>query len=104
MEQTRSAPSFLFQIREMITSTIPCQCALYSLQAETRLGPGAGHELLDCTDLFEEPGPATAPFQGGLGLISPQGIRKPAYFAYKYSHALQGNATTTSDQQAMLSE
>ena len=36
------------------------------------------------TDLFEEPGPTTAPFEGGFGLLNPQGIRKPAYFAYKY--------------------
>ena len=31
------------------------------------------------TDLFEEPGPPTAAFQGGFGLLNPQGIRKPAY-------------------------
>ena len=55
------------------------------------------------TDLFEEPGPPTAPFQGGFGLMNPQGIRKPAYFAYKYLHALQGESVKTSDQQAMLS-
>jgi len=55
------------------------------------------------TDLFEEPGPPTAPFQGGFGLLNPQGIRKPAYFAYKYLHALQGNSITTSDRQSMLS-
>lgn len=55
------------------------------------------------TDLFEEPGPPTAPFQGGFGLLNPEGIRKPAYFAYKYLHALQGNSLATSDSQAMLS-
>ena len=55
------------------------------------------------TDLFEEPGPPTAPFQGGFGLLNPQGIRKPAYFAYKYLHALQGISLATSDPQAMLS-
>jgi xylan 1,4-beta-xylosidase len=55
------------------------------------------------TDLFEEPGPPTAPFQGGFGLLSPAGIRKPAYFAYKYLHALQGSSLATSDSQAMLS-
>ena len=55
------------------------------------------------TDLFEEPGPPTAPFQGGFGLLNPQGIRKPAYFAYKYLHALQGYSLKTSDPQAMLS-
>jgi xylan 1,4-beta-xylosidase len=55
------------------------------------------------TDLFEEPGPPTAPFQGGFGLMNPQGIRKPAFFAYKYLHALNGNTIATSDAQAMLS-
>jgi xylan 1,4-beta-xylosidase len=55
------------------------------------------------TDLFEEPGPPTAPFEGGFGLLNPQGIRKPAYFAYKYLHALDGNSLATNDQQAMLS-
>ena len=55
------------------------------------------------TDLFEEPGPPTAPFQGGFGLLNPEGIRKPAYFAYKYLHALEGDSLATSDPQAMLS-
>jgi xylan 1,4-beta-xylosidase len=55
------------------------------------------------TDLFEEPGPPTAPFQGGFGLLNPEGIRKPAFFAYKYLHALRGNSITTSDPHAMLS-
>ncbi len=49
------------------------------------------------TDLFEEPGPPTAPFQGGFGLMNPQGIRKPAWFAYKYLHALRGKAVPTVD-------
>jgi len=55
------------------------------------------------TDLFEEPGPPSAPFQGGFGLVNPQGIRKPTFFAYKYLNALQGNGLATSDPQAMLS-
>ena len=55
------------------------------------------------TDLFEEPGPPTAPFQGGFGLLNPQGIRKPAYFAYKYLHALEGDSLATNDPDAMLS-
>ena len=54
------------------------------------------------TDLFEEPGPPTTPFQGGFGLLNPEGIRKPAYFAYKYLHALQGESLRTTDPQAML--
>jgi xylan 1,4-beta-xylosidase len=55
------------------------------------------------TDLFEEPGPPTAPFQGGFGLLNPQGIRKSAYFAYKYLHALDGDTVATNDPQATLS-
>jgi xylan 1,4-beta-xylosidase len=55
------------------------------------------------TDLFEEPGPPTAPFQGGFGLLNPEGIRKPAYFAYKYLHALQGDSLASNDPQSMLS-
>ena len=39
----------------------------------------------------------------GFGLLNPQGIRKPAYFAYKYLHALQGDSLATNDPQAMLS-
>jgi xylan 1,4-beta-xylosidase len=54
------------------------------------------------TDLFEEPGPPTASFQGGFGLLNPEGVRKPAFFAYKYLHALQGESLKTSDPQAML--
>lgn len=55
------------------------------------------------TDLFEEPGPPTAPFQGGFGLLNPQGIRKPAYFAYKYLHALEGDSVVTPDPKSMAS-
>ena len=65
-------------------------------------GSAQGMSYWTYTDLFEEPGPPTAPFEGGFGLLNPQGIRKPAYFAYKYLHALQGNAIATSDPQAML--
>ena len=55
------------------------------------------------TDLFEEPGPPTAPFQGGFGLMTPEGIRKPAWFAYKYLHALAGENVKANDPQAILS-
>ncbi len=66
-------------------------------------GLAQGMSYWTYTDLFEEPGPPTAPFQGGFGLLNPQGIRKPAFFAYKYLHALQGESITTRDPQAMLS-
>jgi xylan 1,4-beta-xylosidase len=54
------------------------------------------------TDLFEEPGPPTASFQGGFGLLNREGIRKPAFFAYKYLHEIQGSAILSDDPQSML--
>ncbi len=54
------------------------------------------------SDLFEEPGPPTAPFQGGFGLLNPQGIRKPAFFAYKYLHQLGDASIATRDTQSYV--
>ena len=51
------------------------------------------------TDLFEEPGPPTKPFEGGFGLMNPQGVRKPAWFAYRYLNALKGRAIACDDGQ-----
>ncbi len=66
-------------------------------------GYAQGMSYWTYSDLFEEPGPPTAPFQGGFGLVNPEGIRKPAFFAYKYLHALKGESLHTSDPQAWLS-
>lgn len=53
------------------------------------------------SDLFEEPGPPPTPFHGGFGLLNREGIRKPAYFAYKYLHALQGNEIPVQDKEVI---
>jgi len=53
------------------------------------------------SDLFEEPGPQNKPFEGGFGLMNPQGIRKGAYFTYKYLHALSGKEIPVKDGQVM---
>jgi len=53
------------------------------------------------TDLFEEPGPPPTPFHGGFGLLNREGIRKPAYFAYKYLHAVQGSEVPVQDAQVI---
>jgi len=53
------------------------------------------------TDLFEEPGPQTKPFDGGFGLMTPHGVRKGPYFAYKYLHALSGREIPVADGQVM---
>ncbi|WP_407067662.1 GH39 family glycosyl hydrolase [Marilutibacter alkalisoli] len=54
------------------------------------------------TDLFEEPGPPPTPFHGGFGLINREGVRKPAFFAYKYLHALRGKEIPSSDAESLL--
>jgi xylan 1,4-beta-xylosidase len=53
------------------------------------------------SDLFEEPGPQTLPFQGGFGLMNPDGLRKPAWFAYRYLAALGDQETPTGDDQSI---
>jgi xylan 1,4-beta-xylosidase len=65
-------------------------------------GMAQGMSYWTFSDLFEEPGPPTAPFQGGFGLLNPQGIRKPAYFAYKYLHRLGRNELKTADTQSYV--
>jgi xylan 1,4-beta-xylosidase len=50
------------------------------------------------SDLFEEPGPPNAPFHGGFGLITREGVRKPSWFAYKYLNALRGNEVPSKDK------
>ncbi|MES2164152.1 MAG: beta-xylosidase [Pseudomonadota bacterium] len=54
------------------------------------------------SDLFEEPGPPTAPFEGGFGLMNPQGVRKPAWFAYKYLNRLGATELKTADTQSYV--
>jgi xylan 1,4-beta-xylosidase len=53
------------------------------------------------SDLFEESGPPPTPFHGGFGLLNAQGIRKPAYFAYKYLNRLGTRAFDTRDPQSI---
>jgi xylan 1,4-beta-xylosidase len=49
------------------------------------------------TDLFEEPGPPDAPFHGGFGMMTREGIRKPVWFAYRYLAALRGREVPSTD-------
>jgi xylan 1,4-beta-xylosidase len=53
------------------------------------------------SDLFEEPGPPSAPFHGGFGLMTREGVRKPAWFAYKYLNALRGNEIPSPDESVL---
>jgi len=63
-------------------------------------GIAQGMSYWTYSDLFEEPGPPTAPFEGGFGLMNPQGIRKASWFAYKYLNQLGDTALKTVDAQS----
>lgn len=54
------------------------------------------------SDLFEEPGPPPTPFHGGFGLVNREGIRKSAFFAYKYLNALGSQELRNSDAESWL--
>jgi xylan 1,4-beta-xylosidase len=64
-------------------------------------GLAQGMSYWTYTDLFEEPGPPPTPFHGGFGLLNREGLRKPAFFAYKYLHALRGNAIPCADARTL---
>jgi xylan 1,4-beta-xylosidase len=52
------------------------------------------------SDIFYEAGPPPSAFHGGFGLMTIDGIRKPAWFAYKYLHAIHGREVPTPDPQS----
>lgn len=82
-------------------SYISAPYILSKLKAAEGLAQGMSYWTY--SDLFEEAGPPPAAFYGGFGLVTRDGIRKPAFFAYKYLHALQGQTIPSSDRQSMLS-
>ena len=64
-------------------------------------GVAQGMSYWTFSDLFEEPGPQKKPFEGGFGLMTPQGIRKPAWFAYKYLAELGDRELPTGDAESI---
>ncbi|MGC2620539.1 MAG: beta-xylosidase [Acidobacteriaceae bacterium] len=81
-------------------SYISAAYILSKLRATQGLAQGMSYWTY--SDLFEESGPPPAAFYGGFGLVTRDGIRKPAFFAYRYLHALQGDTVPSSDPQSML--
>jgi xylan 1,4-beta-xylosidase len=71
----------------------------------TKLRGTRGHALAmsywTYSDLFEEPGPPDRAFHGGFGLMTRDGVRKPAWFAYKYLNALRGKEVPSADDQVL---
>lgn len=56
------------------------------------------------TDVFEENGPGWRPFHGGFGLINYQGIKKPAYWAYRYLSMLGPIEVKSSDPDSYVTK
>jgi xylan 1,4-beta-xylosidase len=54
------------------------------------------------TDIFEEAGPRTTPFHGGFGLLNYQGLKKPAYHAYRFLNALGETELASGDAQSFV--
>lgn len=55
----------------------------------------------EISDVFEEDGPPFQEFHGGFGLINLQGIRKPAYYAFRYLSMLGGEKIECSGTNAI---
>jgi xylan 1,4-beta-xylosidase len=63
--------------------------AAYVLQKLKQAGAAANSmSYWVFTDIFEEPGPRYTPFHGGFGLLTIQGINKPAFYAYQFLNRL----------------
>lgn len=52
------------------------------------------------TDIFEEPGPRFTPYHGGFGLMTIQGIDKPAFFAYQFLNKLGKTELSNTDSRS----
>jgi len=52
------------------------------------------------SDVFDESGPPPRPFHGGFGLLNLQGLRKPAFFAYRFLHQLGDEPLNCTDDDA----
>ena len=56
------------------------------------------------TDIFEEPGPRYTPFHGGFGLLTIQGINKPAFFAYQFLNKMGPTELANSDSRSWVTK
>lgn len=61
----------------------------------------AGMSYWTFSDQFEENGPVPSPFHGGFGLLNAQGLRKPAFYAYKFLNTLAPDELVCDDPDAI---
>jgi xylan 1,4-beta-xylosidase len=76
-------------------------CAAWILNRLRRLPPGVeAMSYWTFSDQFEESGIPDKPFHGGFGLLTMQGLPKPAYFAYRFLNELGDTELTCEDSNA----
>jgi xylan 1,4-beta-xylosidase len=74
-------------------------CAAWILQRLRRLPAGVeAMSYWTFSDQFEEAGIPSTPFHGGFGLLTTQGLPKPAYFAYRFLNELGDTELACADQ------
>ncbi len=56
------------------------------------------------TDIFEENGPRFTPFHGGFGMINLEGIKKPAFYAFKFLGQLGKQDVGSDDPQSWITK
>lgn len=72
--------------------------AAYILQKLKQVGNAANSmSYWVFTDIFEESGPRFEPFHGGFGLLTIQGINKPAFYSYQFLNRLGNKELVNSD-------
>lgn len=91
-----------FSPRDMVhDSYISAPYILNKIKGSQGLAQGMSYWTY--SDLFEETGPPPTPFHGGFGLLNREGIRKPAFFAYKYLNSLRGKSVPVDDEMTLAS-
>lgn len=77
--------------------------AAYILQKLHQVGNAANSmSYWVFTDIFEEAGPRFTPFHGGFGLLTIQGIDKPAFYAYQFLNRLGDTELANKDSMSMV--
>ena len=56
------------------------------------------------TDIFEELGPPMTPFHGGFGILTANGIKKPAFHAFRFLSSLFDKELECDDENAYVTE
>ncbi len=73
-------------------------CAAWILHRLRQLPPGVeAMSYWTFSDQFEEAGIPDKPFHGGFGMLTMQGLPKPAYFAYRFLNELGETELTCAD-------